>query len=333
VREYGFELALCARLEADREAVVARQIGGGVHRPGGRVLDVVLVSPGPEFEGRAAITPERIPRLAIESDVGPGRWRSPTDAIDAPPERSRAVAERAVEVGFFEERFEAGRQRVRQVARYPDWFGEIVAIENKPDLGEPGALERQLRTDVSLGVADRAVLATESHVTGAHLNRIPEAVGVWQFRPPEDAGDPESDRDSPAIDVIREAEPLDGGAGVELVERHPGRDEVRMVSPAQRRRARRRIAERVYGKGWRPAELPACASAREGALAGGGGIPYCAWKGRIVDPGSECGPACPGYEAADPPESDREGERERRTPWVSDPGGMSRRQSGLDRFG
>ncbi|PSQ60011.1 hypothetical protein BRD18_02005, partial [Halobacteriales archaeon SW_7_71_33] len=38
VREYAFEQALCARLERP-DRIVARQVGGGVRRPGGRVLD------------------------------------------------------------------------------------------------------------------------------------------------------------------------------------------------------------------------------------------------------------------------------------------------------
>ncbi len=331
MREYGFELSLCARLEAGPgvrpcgvapgEAVIARQVGGGVERPGGRVLDVVLVEPGPEFDRRAAITAESIPLKAIEADVGPGRWRRPTGALSLPPERARAVCERAVEVGFFERTRRDGDAAVRQVTRYPEWFGRIVAIENKPDLGSPGALQRQLRTDVSLGAVDAAVVATESHVTGAHRNRIPEEVGIWRVR-------------EEGVEVVREPTPLDpGSAGVELLERRPGRAEVTVVDAAEKRRARRRVAERAYGKGWRPDRLPACANAREGTVAAGGGLPDCAYKGRLVDPGRECGPECPGYEPADLPETDPDGERDRRTPWRRDPPGLARRQAGLDRFG
>jgi hypothetical protein len=334
VREYPFELALCARLEADREAVVARQLGGGVESPGGRVLDAVVVEPGPEFDERAAIAPGRIPLPAVESDVGPGRWRRPERAIDAAPERARRIAEWAADVGYFEREYRGGRLHVRAVARYPDWFGGIVAVENKPDLGDPGALDRQLRTDASLGLVDRVVLATASHVTGAHLNRLPEAVGVWRFRPDEGAGHPDDGDTVPGIEVVREATPLETDApGVELLERRPGRTEVATVTAAEKARARRRIAERAYGKGWRPPEFPPCARAREGRLAGGGAVPYCRFEGRTVDPGADCGPDCPGYDPDDPPEVDPDAERARRTPWVADPDGRRRRQSGLDRFG
>ncbi|PSQ16842.1 hypothetical protein BRD00_09715 [Halobacteriales archaeon QS_8_69_26] len=320
MREFAFEVSLCARLEADREAVVARQLGGGV-RANRRVLDTVLVEPGPEFGERAAITAGTIPPAAIESDAGPGRFRPVAEAIDAPPGRARRIAERAAEAGFFELDRRSGRLYVRQVARYPDWFEEVVGVENKPDLGEPGDLATQLRKDVSLGLVDRAVLATESHVTGAHRNRIPDPVGIWRF-------------DGEQVEVVREPTPLDtGGPGVEIVERHPGRAVVRIPTGEEKARARRRLAERAYGKGWRPDEVPACAHARNAERNGATGITGCEWKGRVVDPGEECGPACPGYEPASPPEADPDADRERRTPWVADPEGRKRRQAGLDRFG
>lgn len=317
--EYPFELSLCARLEADREAVIARQLGGGVVATR-RVLDVVLVAPGPEFDRRAAITPETIPPAAIASGAGPGRFRPIGSVLDLPPDRARRVAERAAEVGFFELERRDGRPCVRQVARYPDWFDGIVGLENKPDLGDPGDLATQLRKDLSLGLVDQLVVATGSYVTGAHRNRIPDPVGIWRF-------------DGDGIDVIRDPEPLDADDwGVELLERHPARDEIRTVSPGQKARARRRLAERAYGKGWRPDDWPACRSATETTVAGGGAIPYCRHYDRIVDPGSNCGPTCPGHASGDPPDVDPVDERTRRTPWVADPEGRKRRQSGLDRF-
>lgn len=320
MREYGFELALCARLEDD-ETLVARQLGGGVAAPANRVLDVVTVVPGPEFDDRARITPERIPASAVESEVGPGRFRYWKRAFDCHPDRARSAVDRAVEIGFFERERRGSRDYVRQVARYPDWFGRIRAVENKPDLGAPGDLYTQLRKDVSLALVDEVVLATESHVTRAHLNRIPDEVGVWRFDPDEGI---EEIRDPASLPVAE--------TGIELLEERPGRTDVRPVSSGEKARYRRRLAERAYGKGWRPRAYPACGRAGTTAVDGGDGLPYCAWKGRVVDPGSECGVDCDGHAAGDPPAVDREKERAARTPWVADPDGAARRQSGLDRF-
>ncbi len=316
VREFPFELTLCAHLEATTGDVISRQVGAGVHAPSNRIIDVLCVEPGPEFTARTELTSERIPDAAIESDVGVGEacyWRN---AFDTSPEYARQVVERAVDIDFFERERRGGREYVRQVARYPDWFGRLVGIENKPDLAEPGDLETQLRKDVSLGLVDEVILATESYVTGAHLNRIPEEVGVWRF-------------DGDEVDVIREPTALDSaGAGTELVETHVGRTDVRVASAESKANRRRRMAERAYGKGWRTYDFPPCAEIESRS----GGVPYCGWKGRVVNP-ARCGSDCPGHDPADPPEIDRKAERDARTPWVAEPTGRTRRQSGLDRFG
>lgn len=316
MREFGFELSLCARLERDG-GIVSRQLGGAVASPGSRILDTVHIEPGPEFEERAAITAERIPGPAIEADVGTGRARYWKDAFSIHPDRARGVVDRAVDVGFLERERRGGREYVRQTTRYPDWFGEITAIENKPDLDSPGDLDRQLRFDVSLGLVDRVVLATESYVTRAHLNRLPDPVGVWRLVDGE-------------LEVVREPARLDSnGWGVELRERTPLRTDVAMVSPAEKGRKRRRIAERAYGKGWR-VEPPACERGTAGEV-DGSSVPYCTHYGRIVNPG-ECGASCPGYEPGEAPDVDLEAERDRKTGWIADPAGRRRRQVGLDRF-
>ncbi|WP_458190188.1 DUF5787 family protein [Haladaptatus sp. NG-WS-4] len=315
MREFPFELTLCAHLEATTDRLVARQVGGGVHAPSNRIIDVLCVEPGAAFDARTELTSERIPDAAIESEVGVGRARYWRNAFDTSPEYARAVVDRAVEIGFFERERSGGREYVRQVARYPDWFGRLVGIENKPDLDEPGDLQTQLRKDVSLGLVDEVVLATESYVTRAHLNRIPEEVGVWRF-------------DGEGLEVVREPTLLESGeAGTELVEEHAGRTDVRTVTAADKARRRRRMAERAYGKGWRTYELPACAEFESQS----GGLPYCHWKGRVVNP-AHCGVDCRGYDPADPPEVDLDAERDSRTSWVADPSGRKRRQAGLDAF-
>jgi hypothetical protein len=314
--EYAFELALCAHLERTREWVLGRQIGASVADPGARVVDVCAVVPGPDFDRRAAITAETIPPRAVESDVGPGRAVDPATAFDCSPDHARSVADRAVEVGFFEAEHRGSRRHVRATTRYPDWIGGLVGIENKPDLGRPGDLERQLRRDASLGLFDVSILATESYVTGAHLNRLPADVGVWRF----------SDGD---LTVVREPTPLDPTApGIEPLADHPLRTDVAVASPEAKARKRRAIAERAYGKGWRPHDYPGCAS----MCPTDDGRPYCTSFERVVDPATDCGEACPAFAAAETPTVARERLRDARTPWVAEPEGVARRQVGLDRF-
>jgi hypothetical protein len=318
-REFAFELALCAHLEEATPWLPARQLGAAVAAPGRRIVDVCAVVPGETFDARAAITAATIPPRAIESDVGVGEavyWR---DALDCHRDVAREVVDAAVEAGFFESERRGGREYVRQTTRYPeDWFARLVGVENKPDLGDPGALERQLRTDVCLGLFDEVVLATESYVTRAHLNRVPEAVGVWRF-------DPETAERT----VVREPTPLSpDDAGVELVAERPLRTDVAVVSAAEKRRTRRRLAERAYGKGWRTYDCHPC----EHAATTPDGRPRCEHFERAVDPRIECGSECPAFASGDRPAVDADRLRESRTPWVADPDGVARRQSGLDRF-
>ncbi|MFC6837486.1 DUF5787 family protein [Halomarina ordinaria] len=320
MREFAFEMTLCARLEGEGR-LVSRQLGAGTR--GRRVLDTVVVRPGPEFAARTRITPERIPDAAIDADVGTGRARYWKDCFDAHPDRARGVVERACEVGFFERERRSGRTYVRQTVRYPDWFAGLVGIENKPDLGRPGDLETQLRKDVSLAVVDEIVLATESHVTRAHLNRIPEAVGVWRV-----------DGATGAYEVVREPTPLPvRGAGVEVVEERTAETRIRVVGASEKARLRRRIAERAYGKGWR-VPFPACPHVEERAVAGVGGIPFCTREERIVGPSDPC--ACAGAETGDDEvpavDVDTDARRDEHSPWVREPAGARREQAGLDRF-
>ena len=313
--EFGFELALAAQLERD-EAVVSRQLGASVH--GRRVMDIVCIEPGPEFNERVALTPETVPPAAVESDVGPGRARYWKKAFDCHPERAERALEGALDCGFFQRERQGGRTHVRQVMRYPDWFDRIVGIENKPDLGRPGSLEAQLLTDVKLGLLDEVVLATASHVTGAHRNRIPDEVGIWRFDP----GTGERT-------VLREPArlPVDE-AGVEILDRSSAQTEIRTAGAEAKARARRALAERAYGKGWRTYAMPACARVDPDES----GLPYCPWKGRVVRPATECGPDCAGHDPADPPAFDPGKLRAARTPWDPDPEGQTREQVDLRRF-
>jgi len=316
--EFSFEVALCSWLEANTDWIVARQLGGAVAAPGSRIVDICGVVPAEAFEARTRITSHAIPSLAIESDVGAGEavdWRA---AFDCSAETAHSVIERATECGFFETDRRNGRLYVRQTTRYPDWIGGLVGIENKPDLETPGDLQRQLRIDVSLGLFDRVILATESYVTEAHLNRIPAAVGVWRF-----------DSTTGERRVVREPTPLAvDETGVELQDTKPLQTDVAFVSADKKAAKRRRIAERAYGKGWRTYTFPDCQHIEATA----DGRPFCSWFDRVVNPAVECGVECEGFEAGNAPAVDCEKVRDERSPWVVDPDGTRRAQSGLDRF-
>lgn len=316
MQEFGFELSLCARLESERSGLVSRQLGTSCH--GSRVMDIVCVTPGPKFDERRAITEQTIPPAAIESQAGPGTARPWRDVYDGHPDRGEDVLDAAVDCGFFERERRRGRTYVRQTVRYPDWYDRLLGIENKPDLGTPGALETQLLTDAKLALLDEVVLATESYVTGAHEHRIPDPIGIWRF-------DPETGE----RDVVREPQqlPVDQ-SGIELVERRTTRTDIEVVDPADIERQRRRVAERAYGKGWRTYDLPPCRRIDPDEA----GLPVCPWHGSVVDPARTCGEDCAGYEPADPPEIDLGRIRAEQSPWDPDPEGKQRRQSGLDRF-
>ncbi|MFB6081112.1 MAG: DUF5787 family protein [Haloferacaceae archaeon] len=318
--EFAFELALCARLEATTNWLPARQLGGGVAAPGRRVIDVCAVVPGPGFDDRAAIAAAALPPAVLEGTVGVGEAVRPADAIDCHPERRREAVDRAVDLGFLERERRDGQTVVRRTTRYPgDWFDRLIAVENKPDLDRPGALSRQLGYDVSLALFDEVVLATADYPTGAHLNRIPDAVGVWRVDP-----------GTGARTVVRDPSPLPvDDPGIEPVAERADRTDVAVVPPAEKARVRRRVAERAYGKGWRTYDLPPCAHAEPTA----DGRPRCTHFDRVVDPATDCGPDCPGFERASAPALDRAALRDARTPWVAEPRGVGRRQAGLDRFG
>ncbi|MFB6161100.1 MAG: DUF5787 family protein [Haloferacaceae archaeon] len=318
--EFPFELALCARLEERTDWVLARQLGGAVAAPGSRVVDVVGVVPGTAFDDRAAVTDRTIPPAVVAGGAGVGTAVPAERAVDASPPHRERLLDRAVEVGFLDRVRRNGRTLYRRTTRYPDdWFAELVAVENKPDLDRPGDLRRQLRHDAALALFDRVVLATASHVTRAHLNRLPDPVGVWRVDPA--TGERR---------VVREADPRPvGEPGVEPTGERADRTDVAVVDPAAKRRARRRVAERAYGKGWRTYDLPACARVEPTD----DGRPRCEAFDRVVDPASDCGPDCPHRAPADPPTVDAARLRDDRTPWRRDPPGVADRQAGLDRFG
>lgn len=312
MREFDFEVAVCAGLERDGK-LVSRQLAGGIH--GSRVIDTVVVEPGAEFDDRRRLTSETIPPRLLETDIGPGTARRPQNTVGGSG-FARGAIEAGIDCGYLTRERHGGQEYVRATTRYPDrWFDGLVGIENKPDLDRPGELELQLRKDVSLSLFDEVWLATASHVTGAHLNRIPEGVGVWRVDP--ETGD---------RTTVREATPLDPKrGGIEILETHPGHTEIRTVTDEGKRKYRRRVAERAYGKGWRVA-FPDCPHVEERAVAGVDGLAYCTRQEQFVRPADACESEDEG------PEVDVDARRAEHSPWVRDPAGARDKQVGLDRY-
>jgi hypothetical protein len=317
--EFAFELALCSHLETTTEWVISRQLGAAVVHPGRRIIDICGVIPGSSFDTRSMITDERIPERAIAGPAGVGTSVRRSDAIDGSPQTTEAAIEQALAADFFTIEHQNGQEHIRQTTRYPTgWFDQIIGIENKPDLKRPGELTRQLQVDISLGVFDAVILATKTHVTRAHLNRIPDAVGVWQFDP-----------DTADRTIIKQSTKLATGTpGIELGSDQSDHTEIHPVSSEKKARARRRVAERAYGKGWRNYPLPSCAHAETQP----DGRPYCAEFNCVINPAQSCDTECPAYTHAEPPRCNSDGLRDERSPWHSDPPGVRHRQSGLDRF-
>ena len=317
--EFAFELALCSHLETTTEWVISRQLGAAVVHPGRRIIDICGVIPGSSFDTRSMITDERIPERAIAGPAGVGTSVRRSDAIDGSPQTTEAAIEQALAADFFTIEHQNGQEHIRQTTRYPTgWFDQIIGIENKPDLKRPGELTRQLQVDISLGLFDAVILATKTHVTRAHLNRIPDAVGVWQFDP-----------DTADRTIIKQSTKLATGTpGIELGSDQSDHTEIHPVGSEKKARARRRVAERAYGKGWRNYPLPSCAHAETQP----DGRPYCAEFNCVINPAQSCDTECPAYTHAEPPRCNSDGLRDERSPWHSDPPGVRHRQSGLDRF-
>lgn len=320
--EFGFEISLCAALETRQEGIIARQLGAGVDRSGRRIMDVVTIKPGPQFDRRTELTSDRIPDWLIEAPIGPGRFRPADKVLAGDPQRRKERIDWGVDLGLLEYRRKNGTRMIRQTARYPDqWFETIVGVENKPDLGRPGDLDVQTRFDVSLGLLDYVIVATETHVTRAHLNRIPDEVGVWEYSPGEE------------ITVVQEPSRLAVTThGIELVESRSDHMAIQPIDPDQKAIARRRLAERAYGKGWRTFSPPPCTQCTLVERHGTQSLPYCQAYDQIIHPATECGPDCPAYEPGDRPPTAFESERAQRTGWNRQLTEITRKQAGLDRF-
>ncbi|MFB6253164.1 MAG: DUF5787 family protein [Halobacteriaceae archaeon] len=319
MQEFAFELNLCEYLENHRRGIISRQLGASIHGGGAnRVMDIVHVSPGPAFEKRLSLGSSTIPPEAIKVPVSTGKWQPVSEVFDKHPEHTNRIVKQAVKAGFFEFTRKDKQPVIRQVTDYPVWYDTLTGIENKPNLNDPGNLSLQLDKDLALQLFDEIIVATTSYVTKAHLHRLPDEIGIWRF-------DPETS----SLTVIRDPTQLNVQAtGYDITETTPTRVDIKPVSQTEKHHKRRRIAELAFGKGWRIADLPACAHMEPSES----GLPMCTYYDRVVNPNRACSPSCEGFKSGDKPTIDTAHLREQNTEWEKEPTGFAREQSSLDIF-
>lgn len=308
--EFGFELEVCAWAEqrwppdGDTESavLVGRQVGTRERR-----WDTVIIEADP-----AGLAQRRaFGKTALDDDLldvvqhAPETWTWYRDAIPEPDYPWRYVREavhRAGERGVAEVRQGSdGRIELRRIANYPDWVDRVIAIENKPDLdaSAAAALADQLDYDVALGLADEVWLATKAtgeRVEPALLADQPVEAGVLVF---------DGDR-SPRV-RWHPASLAVGSPGTRIVDRpdQSAHDHSAArfdyVKTGTKARQRLRIAERVYGRGWRSyvdTMRPDCRhfSAQRGRW---GWRPFCRAKKRSQR-AAECAGSCSDFEPEPP---------------------------------
>jgi len=299
--EFGFELRVCAWAErhwepqrSDSELLVGRQVGAH-----GRRWDTVLVEAAPEVRERAALGDGELDAelLPIVRNA-PAEWAWYRDALPEPDYPWRYVREaihRADDRGVIETRRNGNRIEIRRRIEYPDWVRRIIAIENKPDLraSAADALADQLERDVALSLADEVWVATESTgdaVEPVLLEALPVEAGVLAFDGPHDARV-----------AWHPATLSPDSPGTRIQERSDEQCAFEVVSAAEKRATRRRLAERVYGRGWRSYYETMRPDCRHFALrdAGAGYVPYCGAKDEQQS-AAMCSGGCPDFEPEPP---------------------------------
>jgi hypothetical protein len=318
--EFPFELAVCRWAERawppgrerDSAVVVARQLGTQERRWDTVVLecDPAALALRGAFGDRALSAGQlHVVRHA------PADWAYYRDALPDPGYPWRYVRESIHALsarGALEHRKRSGRIEIRRIAPYPDWVRRVVAIENKPDLDKTAAraLGAQLETDVALGLADEAWVATRANDDVNErllLEGLPVEAGILAV---SDAVGTDVDRssaevvwhprslavDDPGTRIVENPDPDVDGAGFDA---SAARFEYADV--AWKRRKRREIAERAYERGWRSyvdAMRPDCRHYRL-EPAGDGLVPFCDAKDRCQT-SAECRGACGDFEPEPP---------------------------------
>lgn len=339
-REFPFELRVCAWAERswppeddlgdDQRVVVGRQFGTRERRWD----TVVVVADAEGLRQRAAFGDEALDRALLRVvQHAPETYEWYRDAL---PEWTswryvREAVHRAADRDLVETRRDGNRLQLRRRYRYPNWVDALVAVENKPDLDRSAArnLASQLETDVALGLADEAWVATRrtgDRVEPALLADVPVEAGVIVVEPDGESTSDESSAvaeratptatdggsssacDSPSAEVLWHPRTLAvDDPGTRIVERPEGGEydqsaaRFEYVDPEWKALTRLAIAERVYARGWRSFADAMRTDCRHFGLESDGGqlFPTCAAKDRCPST-RECSGRCGDFEPEPP---------------------------------
>jgi hypothetical protein len=319
--EFPFELAVCRWAERewppdgarDSAVVVARQLGTQRRRWDTVVLECDLAG----VTARAAFGPEALSsnQLHVVRNA-PADWTYYRDALPDPGYPWRYVRESIHALsarGALEHRKRGGRIEIRRIGPYPEgWVRRVVAVENKPDLDRTAAdaLAAQLETDVALGLADEAWVATRATDDVDErllLEDLPVEAGILAVA---DAVGTDAERTSAEVVWHPRSLAVDD-PGTRIVE-NPSADDstggydasaarFEYVDADWKREKRLAIAERAYERGWRSyvdAMRPDCRHF-ELRPAGDGLVPWCGAKERCQT-SAECGSRCGEFEPEPP---------------------------------
>ena len=285
--EFGFELLVCRWAELnwpphhrpDATVIVGRQLGEQARR-----WDTIIIECDPDgLQARTDFGDRALDRdLLFLARHAPEEFTWYRDCLPDPGfplRRLLPAIHRAAARGIIDTERRGRRVFMRRIRAYPAWVRRVIAVENKPDLDASAArrLGQQLRHDMERSLADEVWVATalsaDAEVPAALIEPMPEGVGI--------------------IGIDQASTAAVGGSVLWRPRRlHPARadDPIRY-----------RIAEAVYGNGWRSYVDSLRADCRhlQPRLVGRAILPWCAAKQTVPTPHT-CRHACPKREPEPP---------------------------------
>jgi len=286
--EFGFELLVCGWAERhwpphrrqQGPIIVGRQLGEQARR-----WDTIVIECDPDgLRARAQFGEQSLDRdLLFLVRHAPPEFAWYRDCLPDPgfPRRRLLPSiHRGAARGVLEVERRGRRVYMRRIAPYPRWVRRLIAIENKPDLDASAArrLGDQLTHDIDRALADEVWVATavkeDAEVPAVLMEPMPEGVGILGIN-----------QHTPS--------PMRGS-----VLWRPRRLE---IDPADEP-IRYRIAEAVYGDGWRAYSDSLRTDCRhlEPRIIDHTVMPWCSAK-QVVPTPHTCRHACP-YREPEPPQ-------------------------------